>query len=36
MQKDVCDKAGVKDHFISDPKTKLTEARFLKGKKNKP
>ncbi|MEP7373597.1 MAG: Uma2 family endonuclease [Chitinophagaceae bacterium] len=33
MKKDIYEKAGVKEYFIIDPKTKMTEAYFLKGKK---
>ena len=33
MKKDIYEKAGVKEYYIIDPKTKMTEAYALKGKK---
>jgi Uma2 family endonuclease len=33
LKKDIYEKAGVKEYFIIDPKTKMTEAFILKGKK---
>jgi Uma2 family endonuclease len=33
IKKDLYEKAGVKEYFIIDPKTKMTEAFVLKGKK---
>jgi Uma2 family endonuclease len=33
LKKDLYEKAGVKEYFIIDPKTKMTEAFVLKGKK---
>ncbi len=33
LKKDLYEKAGVKEYFIVDPKTKMTEAFVLKGKK---
>ncbi len=35
LKKDLYEKAGVKEYFIIDPKTKMTEAYVLKGKKYK-
>ena len=33
LKKDIYEKAGVKEYFIIDPKTKMVEAYILKGKK---
>lgn len=33
MKKEIYEKAGVKEYFIIDPKTKMTESFILKGKK---
>ncbi len=33
LKKNIYEKAGVKEYFIVDPKTKMTEAYFLKSKK---
>jgi Uma2 family endonuclease len=33
LKKDIYEKAGVKEYFIIDPKTKMTEAYTLRGKK---
>jgi Uma2 family endonuclease len=35
LKKDLYEKAGIKEYFIIDPKTRMTEAYVLKGKKYK-